>query len=311
VRGVDRTAELRRTVRHALLGAAALAAALVLCWLAVFHIGYVQHVDASIFDGFSTLRGRPHVSRLASWLAGLCDPSSYVFLCVIPVGIALARRRPWLAVAILAILGGANLTTEVLKPLLAAPRPQGLPAWQISQASWPSGHATASMALALGVVLACPGRLRPYAAACGAAFALAVSYSFLTLGWHYPSDALAGFLVASLWTLLGIAALAAVEARRPGAWAARPVQLVWAKALRPPAAVLAGALVLGCLAAIVHPGAVVSYARLHTAFVVGAASLGALALALSTGVMLTLRSPPGRAPSGGSPTRTAGYSGSR
>jgi membrane-associated phospholipid phosphatase len=295
---MDRSAELDRVARHAMLGALVLAAALLLCWLAVFHIGYVQHVDASIFDGFSTLRGRLHVSRLAGWLAGLCDPSPYLFLCAIPVGIALARRRALLAGAILVILGGASTTTELLKPLLAAPRPQGLPVWEIGQASWPSGHATASMALALCVVLACPGRLRPYATACGAAFALAVSYSFLTLGWHYPSDALAGFLVASLWTLLGIAALAAVEARRPQARVPRSVQPAAAEALTPPAALLAGVLVPACLAAILHPSTVFLYTRLHTAFVVGAAALGALALALSTGVMLTLRSPQKHFPSG-------------
>ena len=28
-----------------------------------------------------------------------------------------------------------------------------------------------------------------------AAFAIAVSYSFLELGWHYPSDVLGGFLI--------------------------------------------------------------------------------------------------------------------
>jgi len=38
-----------------------------------------------------------------------------------------------------------------------------------------------------------------------------------------------------------------------------------------------------------HPHDVVSYARAHEAFVAGAAGIGALGLALSTGVLLTVR----------------------
>ena len=64
-------------------------------------------------------------------------------------------------------------------------------------ASWPSGHATAAMSFALCAVLAAPARLRPLVAAVGAAFAVAVCYSFLALAWHYPSDVLGGFLVAT------------------------------------------------------------------------------------------------------------------
>jgi membrane-associated phospholipid phosphatase len=279
-----------RISRHALLGAASLTVLLALCWAAVFHIGYVQRIDASVFDGFSGLRQRPHVGGLATFVANLCDPRPYAFLCLIPLAIAVWRRRFLVTGGIAGILAAANLTTHVLKPLLAAPRPDGLPVWVVNQASWPSGHATASMTLALCVVLACPGRLRPYAAATGAAFAVAVSYSFLTLGWHYPSDALAGFLVASIWTLLGIAAVARLEERRPAARAARAPQLVAAEALTPPAVFLAAVLMVGCLVIAVRPDGILAYARIHTAFVVGAAALGALGLSLATGVMMTLRS---------------------
>ena len=95
------------------------------------------------------------------------------------------------------------MTTQLLKPLLAAPRPITLLEFPVvAAASWPSGHATAVMSLALCSVLAAQARLRPFVAALGAAFAVAVCYSFLELGWHYPSDVLGGFLVAAAWTLL-------------------------------------------------------------------------------------------------------------
>jgi membrane-associated phospholipid phosphatase len=278
-----------RIARNALLAAAALGAVLFLSWLLEFHVGAVQRLDAKVFGGFVGLKGRPHVGRIATLMADSCNPSPYVYLCVIPIGIAIVRRRLLIATGIMGILAGANLTTHLLKPVLAASRPDGLPEWIMHPGSWPSGHATASMALALCTVLACPGRVRPYAAAIGAAFAVAVSYSFLTLGWHYPSDAFAGMLVASIWTLLGIAGVAAVDERRKRRTATPRAQLVAAEALTPPAAALAAVLIAAALVLAVRPEAVLQYARAHTSFIVGAAGLGALALALATGVMMTLR----------------------
>src|SRR5438128_469793 len=92
----------------------------------------------------------------------------------------------------MALIGAAVLAATLIKPLLAHPRAANLLGGvRPPQAgSWPSGHATAAMSLALCCVLAAPGRLRPAVAALGAAFAVAVSYSFQTLGWHYPSDVL-------------------------------------------------------------------------------------------------------------------------
>jgi hypothetical protein len=69
------------------------------------------------------------------------------------------------------------------------------------------------------------------------------------------------------------------------------VRLTAREALGPPAAaVLAGLLVVG-LVALARPHAVIAYARGHTAFVVGAAAIGALSITLATGLMLatTLR----------------------
>ena len=128
-------------------------------------------------------------------------------LAAIPVLIALVRRRPRVAVAIVVILLGANATTQWLKAPLAEPRGRrwAVRPWS-SAASWPSGHATAAMSLALCMVIAAPAALAaPRSAAAMAAFSVAVCYSFLELGWHYPSDVLGGFLVAATWTLLAAA----------------------------------------------------------------------------------------------------------
>ena len=271
-----------------MVGAALAAVLLLITWLLAFHVSFFRHEDANILSGFVGLH-RPRSAPIALAIAEVCNPNPYVYLCAIVVLIALLRRRPGVALVIAIVIFGANTTTQVLKPLLAAPRPALPGIWAISPASWPSGHATAAMSLALCAVLAAPGRLRPAVAALGAVFAVAVSYSFLTLTWHYPSDVFGGFLVATAWTLAGIAALLTVRARRQidvGADARTPSLR---DALRPPAAALLGALLLGALIALARPHQVIAYAQGHTAFVVGAASIAAVGLMLATGVMLALR----------------------
>src|SRR4029077_15353521 len=98
-------------------------------------------------------------------------------------------------------------TTQILKPLLATPRWSIAPWLDVSSSSWPSGHATAAMSLALCSVIAASPRWRPIVGAAMAAFAVAVCYSFLELGWHYPTDVLGGFEIATVWSLLGAGTL--------------------------------------------------------------------------------------------------------
>jgi membrane-associated phospholipid phosphatase len=275
--------------RRAALFIVAAAAGVVLLfvtWYAAFHVGVFERADQSIFRGFT---GLPHGARAASiadFIARLCDPNPYLYFAAMPVMVALARGRTRVALAIMAILLCANTTTQLLKPLLAEPRAS------ITEAAWPSGHATAAMSLALSWVIAVPSRWRPYVAAAGAAFAVGVSYSFLTLGWHYPSDVFGGFLVAATWTSLVVAAVRALDARRARALpatgaSARGVSL--REALTPSVAAAMGALGLAAIIALARPHAVISYARAHEAFVVGAAAIGVTGLFLAAGVMLALR----------------------
>jgi hypothetical protein len=126
-----------------------------------------------------------------------------------------------------------------------------------------------------------------------AAFAIAVSYSFLELGWHYPSDVLGGFLVAGTWTLLGVAGLSIVEARAPGHTtdAARPRRAAFSvgAALAPVGVLVALAVVLAGLVVVLRPHEVVAYVRDHEAFVLGAGGIGAVGLLLASGLTLMLR----------------------
>ena len=288
----------------ALTGAGIGVLLLVAVWYAAHYIAFVRHADASILSGFVGLGrphlghlgfgqpdvgfGRPRLNVLTNAIAGLCDPKPFVVLAALPVLVAFLRGRPRVAVALVVILLCANETTELLKPLLAGPR-DVLTGTPLSDASWPSGHATAAMSLCLCWVIAAPARWRPAVAAAMAAFAVAVSYSFLELGWHYPSDVLGGFLVATVWTLLAIAGLTLYEQRRPSAVADAPVRFSLAQALGPPAVLAAGALLAAALIVIARPHEVIAYAQQHTWFVVGAGVIAALGLSLASGVMLMLR----------------------
>jgi membrane-associated phospholipid phosphatase len=285
----------RSAASYRLLAVAGLLA-LVATWFAAFHVELFEHADQSVFLGFADLSVHPHVSSLARFVARLCNPQPFVYLAVIPVAVALLRGRPRLGITIAAILLGANVTTQLLKPLLAHPRAAWLLGGEalVANASWPSGHATAAMSLALTSVLAAPARLRPAVAALGAVFAVAVCYSFLTLGWHYPSDVFGGFLVAATWTLAVVAAMLDARQRRASsatqaASGTPAASLSLRNALAPPGVAVLGAVALVCGLAIARPHAVVVYVQAHEAFVVGATAIGAMSLALATGLMLALR----------------------
>lgn len=194
-----------------MLGAAVGTALLALVWFASFHIPLVEHADVSLFQSFGVLGMKLRIDGLAHSIARLCNEKPYLCLCAVPVLVALARRCLWLALGIGLILVGANLTTQLLKQLLAEARPESL----LPATSWPSGHTTAATALALCCVLAVPARLRPLVALGGAAFVIAVASSVLLTDTHYPSDVVAGLLVACIWALLGVGtALLARDARR-------------------------------------------------------------------------------------------------
>lgn len=273
-----------KRARIALAGAGTGALALIAVWFATFHLALVRRADASILVGFTGLQ-RPWVDTFTHFVAGLCSPHQYVLLVALPIVVALIRRRPRHAAAMVMIILGANLTTQLLKPLLAAPRPVGVPGLSIDAASWPSGHATAAMTLVLCAVLAAPARRRPLVGAVMAVFAIAVCYSFLELQWHYPSDVLGGFLVATTWALAGAAALFWTQARWPSHQTVAAPE--WREAsspasvLRPVGAVIAGAGLVVGIVALARPHQVLSYVGAHSAFVVGAAAIAACGLTIA------------------------------
>ena len=203
--------------RPAILVLVALACALASAavYAAAVGTGWAARADADALGWFTARQGT-RLDGLAGDVVRLLDPRAYALLAAALAALALARGRLRHAIAAVGVLAGAALASQLLKPLLAAPRSHDAPLGaHVAEASWPSSHATGAVALALCLVLIAPPRLRPAAAVAGGAAAVVVACSVLHLGSHYPSDVLGGALVALACAALG--ARRAAGDRRPGA----------------------------------------------------------------------------------------------
>jgi membrane-associated phospholipid phosphatase len=196
------------------LGVAALCLiGLAALWALADLVPGAQLRDALTLHDF-TLLSRPHVDSVADFLIELLEPVLFVIWGALLVAVALGRGRPRVALAVVLVMALAPLTAEILKPLLAHPRPR-VGTVHIGPASWPSGHSTAALTLVLCAVLVAPRRLRALVATLGGVYALAVGCSLLILAWHMPSDVLGGYLVAALWVAIAVAALRIADRRWP------------------------------------------------------------------------------------------------
>src|SRR5919204_265367 len=156
-----------------LITAAACLVGLVLVGLfgLVWPAGHAR--DSAILYGFSLL-WRDSTDEPLRIIARIPDPIPYAFLGSLCIGVALLRRRPSRAVAVAVLLLGTGATTQMLKHVLNAPRiSQWLGPWgQVGDNSWPSGHSTAAMTLALCAVMVAPPAQRALVALFAAAIAV-------------------------------------------------------------------------------------------------------------------------------------------
>jgi membrane-associated phospholipid phosphatase len=177
----------------------------VVVYLAAFELGAAARADTRLFFDFT--RQDAWANDYAAFVVRFFNPRPFAVAVLIVLVAAAWLRGVRGALAVAAIFAGANLTTQLLKSLTAAPRN---PPW-LDHASWPSGHVTAAASLALCVVLIAPAALRPYAVVAGALGVLAAATSIMVIGSHLPSDVVGALLVAGAWTGLVVA----VERRAP------------------------------------------------------------------------------------------------
>jgi membrane-associated phospholipid phosphatase len=189
----------RRTA--ALVLAVALGAFVVLSVLTLA-IG-LDGLDAAALRAVGRLRS-PTLTAVAR---AVSDLGAAVWLAPAAIAIMAALlllRRARAALIVGLSLAGTEPIEIGLKALFGRPRPSALaPLVHVTSASYPSGHAMISAALAAGVSAACWGtRWRWPVLALGVVYALAVSFSRVYLGVHYFTDVLAGILLAIAWVAL-------------------------------------------------------------------------------------------------------------
>jgi membrane-associated phospholipid phosphatase len=197
----------RRLARLALLVAGLCLLGLALTWILAELVPITHVKDAVALYDFTRLN-RPLVEAPANALLDLLYPPFFAVWGIVLVLFALHRRLPWVALAIAIVLPLAPLTAELLKPLLAHHHDQIGPKY-ITNASWPSGHATAATVLVWCALLVAPPARRRLVATLGTIFALAVGVALLVLAWHMPSDVVGGYLLATFWAALAFATLRA------------------------------------------------------------------------------------------------------
>ncbi len=207
---------LRRPTSLSALGVAC-AAAVTGLWFFVNDVAAGRRLDAGAGDALHGLTS-DSLDEILRGTASLADTLPFAVAAAGLLALAWLRGGPRLTLACALILLVGNAATQLAQPSLTAARQVDFSATRLSEiGSWPSGHATAAMFLALVAVLVAGPRLRRVTAIAGAGFALAVGGALVTLGGHVPGDVLAGYLVAGAFTALGAAALSAAERRHPRA----------------------------------------------------------------------------------------------
>ena len=126
-------------------------------------------------------------------------------LCAV-VLLAVPKTRKTGYAAVLSLIFGVIVTNLLLKNIVARPRPFAeiealIPMiTKPKDFSFPSGHTTASFAVALVMLRMLPKKFGIPAVV----LAALVAFSRLYLGVHYPTDVLAGFVIALVGSTLSV-----------------------------------------------------------------------------------------------------------
>src|SRR5438046_1229140 len=100
------------------------------CWVAfagvlvaAYCVPFIRWADGHAVEGFLGLQ-RPWLTDLATRVAHMANPVPFALASAGLAAIALVRGRPRLAVGVLVLVGGANVTSQLLKSALAHDRAQ-------------------------------------------------------------------------------------------------------------------------------------------------------------------------------------------
>jgi undecaprenyl-diphosphatase len=158
--------------------------------------------------------------QMLNWLSGYHAPwldtamtwvsagggAGLIWLTLAAIALVIPRHRAAAWRVMLAVILSYGLVDAVIKPLVARPRPavvatsRNLPPMPNTYA-FPSGHATATFSAAVTV-----SRMWPTTRVLWWTLAIAIGYSRIYLGHHYPLDILGGAVLGvlvAMWVLGG------------------------------------------------------------------------------------------------------------
>jgi undecaprenyl-diphosphatase len=192
-----------------------------------FHWGPLQSLDHGVAEGLNHLVSpHPALVKVLEAVSRLGGRPVLFWLVAIPAAVLLIRRRTRLAVYLVVTGVGALLLDPSIKTLVGRVRPVvDVPVTTAPGNSFPSGHALGSMivygALLLVFLPAVAPRWRNVFIALIALIVLAVGLTRISLGVHFLSDVLAGWLLGAAW--LGVTAYAFRVWRREAGHPAPPL----------------------------------------------------------------------------------------
>jgi membrane-associated phospholipid phosphatase len=150
-------------------------------------------------------------SRLtvASWLRNVSVGAAVLTLggCVV---IGVVRRRYATAVLAVALVAGANVTTQLLKHVVFTRPHLG----HESTNTLPSGHTTVVTSLVLAALLVAPYAWRGLVSLVGAVGVAVAGVGTVVANWHRPSDVLAALCVSLAWGTLALTVVSVMNTRQ-------------------------------------------------------------------------------------------------
>lgn len=191
----------------------------ILCAIAFFVVAalVVRRGSLPFDEAFAAIVQGLAIPR-ALWQA--CSRAGGGILIVVGVlfvVVALLAHRPRLAVIVAATLIASTLFTDVVKDVVARPRPPGAALVLTSGFSFPSGHTlNSTTTYGLLAVVAwrsgLPHAIRLTAAVVGVTLPILIGLSRIALDVHYPSDVLGGWLAGVAFVALAATLISATDA---------------------------------------------------------------------------------------------------
>lgn len=189
------------------------AAAALFCLAVFFQLGASAHVGSAL---------QPLDEAVLRWVGGLRSPDYDFFIldlsslgsmavvtmiCVVSSVLFLFVRDPAAAIHLVLVTWGGYKIIYWSKTLFDRPRPDLIPKLiEVGGKSFPSGHAVTTSAVYLTLAILCLRHFKGTAPrvalfALAGTVVLAVCFSRVYMGVHWPSDMLSGAFLGSAWAL--------------------------------------------------------------------------------------------------------------